>query len=316
MRRSFAIGAALVLGMALHPHFPGAYAQGKTEALPIADLHFHADHGLAPDAVLGMMDRAGVRWAGNGAKGADTFWRPYVDAARDRFLPFAGQGAIGTRVQAQGEAAWTLKSPELARYLEGLEEGLRAGRFRGIGELFVNNEHSHAPTFQPTRYPADSPLMRRLLTLASTYHVPLSVHMEAEPASVEELERLLAIDRKAVVIWAHCGFWIEADQLQKLMDRHSNLLCELSHRDDRAHALRLRTVPITDRGRRLKSDWKALMESHSDRFLVGTDIDEPGQYQGVIDFYREVLAQLSPEAAKRLAYGNAARIFGIQGAAQ
>jgi hypothetical protein len=301
--------SGVVLGIALHSLPRDAYAQPRSEALPLADLHFHAEQGLAPAAVLGAMDHAGVRWAGNGAKGADAFWRPFVEAAQDRFLPFAGQGAIGVRIQGQGEAAWTLKSPEITRYLESLEQGLRAGRFRGIGELFVNNQHSHAPDFQPTRYPADSPLMQRLLTLAATYHAPLSVHMEADPGSVEELERLLPIDRNGLVIWAHCGFWIEADQLQTLMDRHPNLLCELSHRDDRAHARRLRTVPITGFGRRLKSDWKALLENHSDRFLIGTDVDNLGQYQAIIDFYREVLTQLSPDAAKRIAHGNAVRLF-------
>jgi predicted TIM-barrel fold metal-dependent hydrolase len=151
--------------------------------------------------------------------------------------------------------------------------------------------------------------MRRLLTLAATYHAPLSIHMQADPGSVEELERLLPIDRNGLVIWAHCGFWIEADQLQRLMDRHPNLFCELSHRDDRAHAHRLRTAPITGFGRRLKSDWKALLENHSDRFLIGTDVDNLDHYQGIIDFYREVLTQLAPDAAKRIAHGNAMRLF-------
>jgi hypothetical protein len=151
--------------------------------------------------------------------------------------------------------------------------------------------------------------MRRLLTLAATYHAPLSVHMEADPGSVEELERFLPIDRNGLAIWAHCGFWIEADQLQRMMDRQPNLFCELSHRDDRALRPGLRAVPITGFGRRLKSDWKALLENHSDRFLIGTDIDNLGQYQGIIGFFREVIAQLSPDAGKRLAYENAQRLF-------
>jgi hypothetical protein len=302
--------SGVVLGIALHSLPRGiAYAQPRSEALPLADLHFHAEQGLAPDAVLGAMDRAGVRWAGNGAKGPDGLWRAFVEAAQDRFLPFAGQGAIGRRIREQGEAAWTLKSPEITRYLESLEQGLRSGRLRGVGELFVNNQSSHSRSFQPTRYPADSPLMRRLLTLAATYHAPLSVHMDADPGSVEELEHLLPIDRNGLVIWAHCGFWIEADQVQRLMDRHPNLFCELSYRDDRAHPRGFQGVPITGFQRRLKSDWKALLENHSDRFLIGTDVDNLGQYQGIIDFYREVLTQLAPDAAKRIAHGNAMRLF-------
>ena len=280
-----------------------------SDDLPIADLHFHADRNLSPEAVLAAMDRAGVRWAGNGPKGADPNWQAYVAAAPERFIPFGGQGAIGTRVQSQGESAWTLQSPDLNRYLGALEQGLREGRFRGIGELFVNNEHTHQRDFAPTRYPADSPLMRKLLALAATYHVPLSVHMEADPASIDELERLLASDRNATVIWAHCGFWIEADDVKKLMDRHPNLMCELSHRDDRAHGPRMRTSPITAPGRRLKPEWKALLEAHSDRFLVGTDVDNFDDYGKIVAYYREVFAQLSPEAAERFARGNAMRLW-------
>ncbi|MBI3663255.1 MAG: amidohydrolase family protein [Acidobacteria bacterium] len=301
--------SGVVLGIALHSLPRGiAYAQPRSEALPLADLHFHAERGLAPDAVLGAMDRAGVTWAGNGAKGPDGLWRPFVEAAPDRFLPFAGQGAIGARIQAQGEAAWTLESPEIIRYLESLEQGLRDGRFRGIGELFVNNQNSHG-VFQSTRYPADSPLMRRLLTLAATYHAPLSVHMDSDPQSIEELERLLPIDRNGPVIWAHCGFWIEADQVRRLMNRHSNLFCELSHRDDRAYGPRFQPVAITGFWRRLKPDWKALLEHHSDRFLIGTDADDLGQFRAIIGFYRKVLSQLAPDAAKRIAHGNAVRLF-------
>jgi len=289
---------------------PGiGHAQSRVDALPLADLHFHADKNLSPADVLATMDRAGVRWAGAGPKGADTFWQPYVAAAPDRFLPFGGQGAIGTRVQAQGEAAWTLKSAELDRYLSILEQGLRSGRFRGIGELFVNNQYSHAATFQPTRYPADSPLMQRLAGFSATYRVPLSIHMEAEAASVAQLETLLSANPDTVAIWAHCGFTIAPDQLRALMDKFPNLLCELSHRDDRWHAPKMRVSPITSTDRKLKPEWQAILEKHSDRFLVGTDVDDFSQYQGIIDFYRAVLAQLTPEAAKQLAYGNAARLF-------
>ena len=104
--------SGVLLGLALHSLPRGvAYAQTGNEALPLADLHFHAEQGLTPPAVLGMMDRAGVRWAGTGPKGGDPIWRPYVAAAPDRFIPFGGQGAIGTRVQSQGETAWMLKSP-------------------------------------------------------------------------------------------------------------------------------------------------------------------------------------------------------------
>jgi predicted TIM-barrel fold metal-dependent hydrolase len=135
--------------------------------------------------------------------------------------------------------------------------------------------------------------------------------MDAEPTSVEELERVLAIDRRGVVIWAHCGTWADAGLIRRLLAQHPNLLCELSQRDDRPRPTSefRRRVMITDEGRQLRSEWKAVLEDYSDRFLVGTDTANPGQYQGLVDFFRAVLAQLTSETARRIAHGNALRLF-------
>jgi predicted TIM-barrel fold metal-dependent hydrolase len=315
---------ALVLGLAAcaepTQHVPAPSAQ--PDRLAIADLHFHPRLGMTPEQALGAMDQAGVRWAGNGvAFGTDDLWSSFVQAAPGRFLPFAGQGAVRQLIEAHGEKAWALRSPEIAQYLEGLEQDLRAGKFRGIGELFVNNLKTRGPNLAGTRYPADSPLMRRLLSLAAAYQAPLSIHMDADPASVAELERLLAADRKAVVIWAHCGFWADAALVRQLMAQHPNLFCEISYRDDRGFVVRMLKGTIMESGRRLKPDWKALLEDHSDRFLVGTDTSPVrgergflpglavGEYLGIIDSFRAILAQLTPESARRIAHENAGRLF-------
>jgi predicted TIM-barrel fold metal-dependent hydrolase len=259
------------------------------------------------------MEHAGVRWAGNGAAGVlDDHWLALIQAAPERFIPFVGQEAIRGLIRDQGETAWTLRSPEITGYLERLQDNLRTRRFRGIGELFVNNLRPGLQDALASRYPADSPLMRRLFTIAINYQVPLSIHMNAETASVEELERLLTLDRKGTVIWAHCGSALgDADLIRRMLEKHSNLFCELSQRDDRPRPnpeVR-RRIMIADDTRQLKPDWKALLEEHSDRFLIGTDSAEPGQYQGIVDFHRAVLAQQKAEAARRIAYGNAQRLF-------
>ncbi|MGH9365592.1 MAG: amidohydrolase family protein [Thermoanaerobaculia bacterium] len=310
--------SCVVLGIALH-FLPRdiAFAQLRSETLPLADLHFHPGPlfwpNHTPEEILRVMDRAGVRWAGNGTSGApDDHWASLVQTASGRFIPLAGQDPIRALILSQGEEAWSLRSPEITRYLERLEEHLRARQFLGIGELFVNNRNSRPPTAPESRYPADSPLMRRLFRFAVTYQVPLSIHMDAEPTSVEELERLLATDRKGTVIWAHCGHAAgDASVVRRLLAQHPNLLCELSGRDDRSRPnpeVR-RRIMITNEGRQLQSEWKALLEDYSDRFLVGTDSANPGQYQGIVDFFRAVLAQLTPEAARRIAHGNALRLF-------
>lgn len=295
---------------------PAKSIEAQSERLPIADLHVHLGPvfwpNLSPQDILGIMDRAGVRWAGNGPAGPDDIWLPFLQVAPDRFIPFAGRGPIRRLIQDQGEDAWALRSPEIIRVLVRLEDSLRAGPFHGIGELHVNNMSSANPRLKPMRWPADSPLMKRLLALAATYQAPLDIHMDAEPASVEELERLLPSNRKGVIIWAHCG-WSRGDAglIRKMLAQNPNLFCELSQRDDRPRLnpeVRRRLM-ITDDGRQLKPEWKSLLEEHSDRFLIGTDSGEPGAYQGIVDFFRAVLAQLKPEAAMRIAYENARQLF-------
>ena len=70
---------------------------------------------------------------------------------------------------------------------------------------------------------------------------------------------------------------------------------------------------ITGSGDALSPEWKALFASHSNRFLLGSDtwIHERWYgYDTIMKNYRAWLAQLPPEQARRIAHGNAERLFG------
>jgi predicted TIM-barrel fold metal-dependent hydrolase len=65
----------------------------------------------------------------------------------------------------------------------------------------------------------------------------------------------------------------------------------------------------------LTSDWRNLFERYSDRFLLGSDtwINERWfGYDTIFKEYRNWLAQLSPEQARRIASGNARRLFDLR----
>ena len=67
------------------------------------------------------------------------------------------------------------------------------------------------------------------------------------------------------------------------------------------------------RGGKLSTDWRALFGSHSQRFLLGSDtwINERWfGYDTIMKDYRGWLAQLPEDQAKRIAHGNAEKIFG------
>ena len=133
---------------------------------------------------------------------------------------------------------------------------MREKRYKGIGELVANSTYSRSD--KAAKYPADSALMRRLWTLSAKYDVPLSVHLDATPDSLEQMERVLASDRAGTWIWAHTGWLPVANPslLRRLLQAHPNLFCELSGRESIRRIYR--GDPIDD-DRVLKPAWQALL---------------------------------------------------------
>jgi hypothetical protein len=272
--------------------------------LPIFDAHFHPDPRWDLQALLSLFDELGVI-VGAGGSGGDGLTA--LEYARDhplRFVPFSGGDRIRAFNLAEGSRSWDLQSQRVIDHLASLEEELRAGCWSGIGELFVNTLGSHRSN--QLRLPADSPLMQRLWSLSGAYDVPLSVHMDADPVSVAEMERLLASDRTGTWIWAHSGWYTTPEQLRRLLDTHPNLYAELSFRD----AVRS-FFPLTEGGR-LREGWRQLLEDMPERFLIGTDVLSPvaGEYRQLISYWRGVLAQLTPATAALIAHENGERLLG------
>lgn len=258
------------------------------QLLPIIDLHFHFAEGWDIDAFLKEMDALGVAKAGNAARFApDALALDWARRYPDRFIPFAGKQAISDFIQSDGERAWTIQAPAVVAYLQQLEAALKAGQFKGIGE--INNNHH--PDF-----PADSPLMQRFWSLSAKYRVPLNVHMDAREKRVTEMERLLASDRRSTWVWAHAGDAGPA-LVRRLLRAHPNFYVELS---GRAFDI------MSD------AEWKVLLEEYSDRFVIGTDASNLQMFTITIGRWRKVLKLLSPATARKLAHQNAERLLNLR----
>ena len=274
----------------------------------IVDVHFHPAPTWDVYALTKLFDELGVAAAGNGARESDALAAKFAQQHPDRFVPFGGNEPIRQLIAREGERAWTLQSPAAVEYLAQLETALREKRYRGIGELVVNSVHSRSD--KAAKYPADSPLMRRLWALSAKYDVPLSVHLDATPDSLEQMERLLVSDRGGTWIWAHTGWLPVANPslLRRLLQAHPNLFCELSGRESVRRIYR--GDPI-DNDRVLKPDWKVLLEDFPDRFVIGTDVDPAtmAAYAEEVGYWRGILSQLSPLTAAKLAHGNAERLL-------
>lgn len=261
-----------------------------SQVLPIIDLHFHFAEGLDIDAVVKEMDALGVAKAGNGARFAtDALALEWARKYPDRFIPFAGKEAIRGFIQSDGERAWTLQASSVVAYLQQLEAALKAGQFKGIGEIHVFGPAATAGNV----FPADSPLMQRLWSLSATYRVPVNVHMDGRDETIAEMERLLASDRRGTWIWAHAG-GAGPELVRRLLTAHPNFYAELSGR----------AFDILG-----DAKWKVLLEDFSDRFVLGTDAPNFQQFVLGIGRWRKVLKQLSPATASKLAHQNAERLL-------
>ena len=85
--------------------------------------------------------------------------------------------------------------------------------------------------------------------------------------------------------------------------KHPTLMGELSYR------------PGLVEGGRLGPAWKALLSEASERFVVGSDTWTNGrwpQYEALMEEARRWLGELAPDAARRIAWDNAARLFGLK----
>jgi Amidohydrolase len=161
------------------------------------------------------------------------------------------------------------------------------GYYRGIGEF-----HIYGKT-------AASPLVKKVVDFAVEKNLYLHAHCDEEALRI-----LFGHNPKARIIWAHTGFSVPAARVAALIEAHPGALWgELSYRGG-----------ITADGK-LTEDWQRLFAQHSDRFLLGSDtwINERwADYDDIIKEYRGWLAQLAPDQARRIANGNAARLFGAR----
>lgn len=160
----------------------------------------------------------------------------------------------------------------------------KRGYYRGIGEF-----HIYGKT-------AGTELVKKVVDFAVEKNLFLHAHCDEEALLI-----LFSHNPKAKIIWAHTGFFTPPARVRELLDTYPNLWGELSYRSG-----------ITS-GPALSPEWRALFASYSERFMIGSDtwINERWfGYDTIFKEYRDWLAQLPGDQARRIASGNAERLFG------
>jgi hypothetical protein len=168
---------------------------------------------------------------------------------------------------------------------ELIQSEYRRGYYRGIGEFHIYGRA------------AAGEQVKRIVNFAVERDLWLHAHCDEEA-----LLLLFSHNPKARIIWAHTGFSTPPARVKELLETYPGLMGELSY-----------CGGITGGGDKLSDAWRALFASHSGRFLIGSDtwINERWfAYDGIMKTYRDWLAQLPQDQARRIAHENAERLFG------
>lgn len=247
------------------------------QALPIFDAHIHYSESdwdaVSPERALSILARANVSRALVSSTPDEGTLRLHQRAPR-AIVPFLRP--YRTRADM---ATWT-RDPAVAAYVE---ERLKRGLYRGIGEFHLGADDVEAP------------VVRRFAELAEQGNLFLHAHVD-ETA----MERLLTRYPRVRMIWAHAGMSAAPAAVKRLLDRFPTLWVELSLRGDVAP------------GGRLEPAWRALFLKHPDRFMVGTDTWVTSRWETLpqtMQAIREWLAQLPRDVAEQIAFRNGDRLF-------
>jgi hypothetical protein len=177
--------------------------------------------------------------------------------------------------------------------LRELAKGTAAGPYRGIGEFHLYDSAN-----------ANGATARKLMALAEDKQLAVLAHVD--DAAIDLLmANTPSKGQKLRLIWAHTGIGgAPVARVDALMTRYPQLMGELSYRPG-----------LTCSDGKLCPEWRALFLKYPGRFVIGSDtwINQRWQYyDDLMKGYRSWLGELPPDVARKIAWGNAAQMFGLK----
>ena len=173
-----------------------------------------------------------------------------------------------------------------------LARGTPAGPYRGLGEFHLYDSAN-----------ANGPVAKKLLALAEEKDLAILAHVD--DAAIDLLmANTPSKGQKLQLIWAHTGIGgTPAARVDALFARYPKLMGELSYRPG-----------LTCTDGQLCPEWRALLLKYPDRFMIGSDtwVNQRWQSYGeLMQDYRTWLGGLPADIARRIAWDNGAKLFGI-----
>jgi hypothetical protein len=293
MRRALGWATALLL-------LGGAGARAAEYTGPLFDTHLHynqeawdGDSGPYPPAeALARMKRNGVKAiVANSRPNAGTQTLAAARETRDAGVTVVPFVRLYRNREDYGnwfrdESIYDMVQSELAR-------GTDSGPYKGLGEFHLYDSAN-----------ANGPVAKKLMVLAEQKKLAVLAHVD--DAAIDLLmAHGPSKGRSLRLIWAHTGIGgAPVARVQALLERYPLLMGELSYRPG-----------LTCDGGTLCPQWRALILKYPDRFLVGSDTwvnQRWSAYDEIMSGYRTWLGDVPQEVAQRIAWGNAAELFGLK----
>jgi len=182
------------------------------------------------------------------------------------------------------ESIYEMVQTEFARGVAGDQ----AGPYKGIGEFHLYDSAS-----------ANGPVARKLMQFAAKNKLAVLAHVDDTA-----IDLLMAHAPDARLVWAHTGIGgAPVERVDALLGKYPQLMGELSYRPG-----------LTCDAGKLCPEWRALLLKYPGRFMIGSDTWVNQRwlyYDELMKGYRAWLGDLPPDAARKIAWGNAAGIFGM-----
>jgi len=297
---------------------------------PLFDAHGHIGASFDADTINQVTGNNGVtrqllmaRYYSGGSKdlpGRDELSLKMAATYPGRFFPLVGM----QRPMLTGKDKWRNPTGEIESLLQETEKKLATGKFYGIGEVIVRHFAYSPSRHAEVDHPIYSTFTKRLSGLAKRFDVPMVIHMEGEPGRIANFSRLIDEYKTVRYVWAHnCGR-SRAEVIRRVMEKHSNLFCDLGGMTNIGRQNYGTGLPrmepdtaIMEVGGVFFPSMKQVYEDFPDRFTIGMDVAHARgmnmrNYTGRVNRFRHLLGQLPPSTARLIAEGNALRIFKVK----
>ncbi len=264
---------------------------------PLFDAHLHynveAQNAHPLSDVLARMQRNTVRAIVANSRPNDgtktlASERDKVRAAGVTVVPF-----VRLYRNRDDYGSWFRDDSIYDMVLAELAQGTPSGPYRGIGEFHLYDSAN-----------ANGPVARKLMQLATQRSLVVLAHVD-DVAIDLLMAHTPEAGKKTRLIWAHTGIGgASVARVDALMARYPLLMGELSYRPG-----------LTCEEGKLCPAWRELLLKYPGRFVIGSDtwINQRWQYYDeTMHEYRRWLGELPPDVATRIAWGNAAALFGVQ----